>query len=101
MSNKLDKIVEAAVELVASSEDTEAYEKLVDAVNDAALLPGEPIFCVRGKDLVGPPTVSFWCYKAQEVGALPATLAEGQEKRQQFEDWQNDPANIRHVKVPT
>jgi hypothetical protein len=75
------------------------FKILRGVVANANLLPGEPIFCLRGKDRVAPDTVRFWRAKAQEAGALPETTGEAGAKYDAFLDWQQK--NVRQVKVPT
>ena len=127
MSDKLDQVILAAVELVKYFESGEVvisrkrmekrrqkergltyYEsaaamasmkRLVMAVEQLALLPGEPIFCMRGKDLDAPMAIQRWLVEAERSGAGVETLAKAGVRYQSFLDWQNE--NFRHVKVPT
>ena len=123
MSDKLDKVILAAVQLaeVCPPEITQTidgsetillsadsghvleiirrFRALRDAVNAVALLPGEPIFCMRGKDRSAPAAVLRWRTEAEAIGAVESTLNEAREKYNSFIDWQD--ANFRHVKVPT
>lgn len=127
MSDKLDKVVLAAVELeqvwsavggyirkqakvkrTRGGHEAETYrkakvldaiQKLTDTVKALALLPDEPIFCMRAKDLAAPAGVLRWIDKAEEVGALSQTLTESRAKYNAFMSWQEK--NFQLVKVPT
>jgi len=122
MSDKLDKVILAAVELAevcppematafggAPSELTGTFREkaevirrlrlLFDAVAALALLPGEPIFCMRGKDRAAPAAVLRWRTEAEAIGAVDSTLNEARAKYNHFVAWQD--ANFQHVKVPT
>jgi len=127
MSDKLDRVILAAVKLEEVWKAVGGYEKksskikrtrgghsqeiyrkekflgaleeLLLSVKTLNLMPGEPIFCMRGKDLAAPAAVLRWIYKAEEIGTLDTTLNEAREKHNSFTRWQNE--NFQLVKVPT
>jgi hypothetical protein len=105
MSDKVDKIVRLAVKLIDTAGGTDesnlALTKLAEAVHEANLLPGEPIFCLRGKDSVAGSILNYWWIKAEEHGASKETVKRVQDLAKAFWVWQQDPKNAQHVKVPT
>jgi len=120
MSDKVDKIILAAIDLEqvcptewpdigilssianSPSEAAELIRRLrllAERVREAALLPGEPIFCMRGNDLAALRTINFWIEQALLIGASRATLDEADQKWTDFQQWQK--MNPQSVKVPT
>lgn len=105
MSDKIDRVVMAAVKLVANNASYQASQQdlhdLTDAVKDANLLPGEVIFCLRSKDRAMPKTVGAWCIFAEREGSPPDTINQARSKQAAAEAWQQDPDNQKCVQVPT
>lgn len=110
MSNKLDKVIEAACAVVndmspdqraLNAETSGSFGLLVRAVEAANLAPGEPIFCLRGRDRAAPATLYVWMVKAEDLGAPPENVSQVRQKHQAFLDWQADLKNSLLVKVPT
>jgi len=119
VSAKCDKIIEAAVawaeaqcNLMSIADDdfdpenikkaTDAVDaadkSLMEAVDAANLLPGEPIFVLRGKDRAAPHGINGWRYEAFRLGALPANLKDADARYAETLAWQN--ANPDKVKIP-
>ena len=113
MSDKVDKIVYAARDLVESMspEDrllcgTDApmtvkypqFAALVRAVEEAALAPDERVFALRERDKVAPRTLRAYSIFCQEAGSPSAHSDAARRDADEFEEWQR--VNRLLAKVP-
>lgn len=111
MSAKMDRVIEEAVNLedvwlsekrpdTNSKRLTKAVKKLLTAVRNADLLPGEMTFTVRTKDRVSDKTIEAWLRFAAQEHTPEQNLNEVRAKLIKWREWQNDLANSLHMKVP-
>lgn len=113
MSDKIDQIVWRARELSdrvtaarASGVSMEGLlvdglSELMEAVEAAAIRPGEVLFCARSSDRCMPATVNYWLIMAERDHASSETIERVRRLHQQALNWQNDLANASFIKVPT
>jgi hypothetical protein len=62
------------------------YDRIQDP---AGLIPAdEPVFLIRGKDLVGPATVEAWANLAAMAGAEPEIVELARRQARRMTEWQ-------------
>jgi hypothetical protein len=64
----------------------EDYDRIQDP---AGLIPAdEPVFLIRGKDMVGPSAVESWAYFAESSGASEHIVAAARAQAERMRAWQ-------------
>lgn len=64
------------------------YNRIQDP---AGLIPeDEPVFLLRGQDIVAPQTVEFWAQFAEEAGAAPDIVSAALRQAREMKNWQKE-----------
>ncbi len=50
--------------------------------------PDEPVFVLRGQDVLAPEIIREWAYRAQMLGTPVAKVVEAQALADKIEEWQ-------------
>lgn len=64
----------------------EDYNRIQDPENK--IPEDEPVFLIRGQDIVGPMVVQVWARLAKNAGATPDIIEAAQRQSQAMQEWQ-------------
>jgi hypothetical protein len=77
----------------------EDYNRIGDLIQK--IPEDEPVFLIRGKDIVAPEVIRQWAWRAHEVGADEEIVMRALEWARHVEEWQTENERIDIPDLPS